>query len=110
MGTVGYMSPEQLAGREVDERTDIFAVGVMLREALTGERPARGVPSPASSRTGEPAGSLAGASPAHRTLDDLLRRSVAADPGDRPASTGALRAELIPLLRACHPPPPASLR
>jgi eukaryotic-like serine/threonine-protein kinase len=101
MGTVGYMSPEQLAGREVDERTDIYAVGVMLREALTGERPARGVPSLPLSRTAEREGSLAGASPAHRALDDLLRRSVAADPGDRPASAGALRAALIPLLRAC---------
>ena len=39
LGTLGYMSPEQLSGSECDERTDLFAVGVMAFEALTGVRP-----------------------------------------------------------------------
>ena len=42
MGTLGYMSPEQLLGQHVDERSDIFAVGVMLVEVLTGSRPFAG--------------------------------------------------------------------
>jgi tRNA A-37 threonylcarbamoyl transferase component Bud32 len=42
IGTIGYMAPEQLAGRSIDQRVDVFAAGVMTWEALVGERPFRG--------------------------------------------------------------------
>src|SRR5215468_4071276 len=38
MGTVGYMSPEQIRGQEVDHRSDFFAFGAILYELLSGER------------------------------------------------------------------------
>src|SRR5450432_1064839 len=42
MGTVGYMSPEQVRGQDVDSRSDIFSFGVVLHELLTGKRAFQG--------------------------------------------------------------------
>lgn len=99
MGTFGYMSPEQLLGAPLDTRADLFSVGVMIVEALTGSRPFRGETYNDVLRAiaGEPyhlPSTLAEMS----ALDALLQRCLAKEPSDRPASAAALLQELVPAL------------
>jgi serine/threonine-protein kinase len=101
-GKVSYMAPEQTRGDAVDRRADLFAVGVMLWEAVTGRRLWLGksdvavlherltvpVPRPSAVKPGVP--------PA---LERLVMRAMASSPGDRHPTADAMRAELESFMR-----------
>ena len=103
VGTFGYMSPEQLTGEEVDERSDIFSIGVMIVEALTGRRPFFGR-TQAELLTAMLHGSyhLEGESKEVKALDAILQRCLAKNPAQRFASVTDLQQRLIPAIRNCR--------
>jgi len=93
VGTLDYVAPEQIEGRPVDARTDVYALGGVLFHALTGRAPYSGagdaeklwahlhgsIPSACALRPGLPG-----------ALDAVLARALAKDPAARYASAGAL--------------------
>ncbi len=97
VGTVPYMSPEQVEGRTVDARSDIFSFGVVLYEMVTGRRPfaddsrvllmaaivEREPPAPSTLQSLVPPG-----------LDRLIARCLAKDPEDRWQDARDVAAEL----------------
>jgi eukaryotic-like serine/threonine-protein kinase len=108
MGTFNYMSPEQVTGEEVDERSDIFSLGVMVVEALTGRRPFLGrTPAELIAAILSAPFHLRGESPGVRQLDEVLRRCLAKDRRERYGSAAALRQELIPAIEQCPALAPA---
>jgi len=116
MGTVAYLSPEQVVTGRADARSDVYAAGVLLYEMLTGEPPYRGetaisvayrhvnsdVPAPSE---------VAGDVPPE--LDRLVQRATRRDPDGRPADAAQLLAELrrlaelLEVPRVAVPTPPA---
>ncbi|HEX6184547.1 MAG TPA: protein kinase [Pyrinomonadaceae bacterium] len=110
MGTFGYMPPEQLAGGEVDERSDLFSVGVMCAEALTGERPFSGrTPIELLHSMEREDFRLPGDAPGVRRLEEVLRRSLSRERERRHASAEEMRDELLEALRACPALPDAAV-
>jgi hypothetical protein len=108
LGTLAYMSPEQVMGEEVDERGDIFSLGVMVVEALTGARPFVGRTSAElmASIVGSPF-RLAGEVGEIEQLDCVLQKCLAKDRAQRFVSVAAMRQELIPAMERCPPFPAA---
>ena len=99
-GTIGYMAPEQIEGRPADARSDVFGLGVVIFEMITGERPFKGetawatmnatmnspAPDVARLRAGIPAG-----------LVTIVSRALARDPAARYPTARELAADLSAL-------------
>ncbi len=86
VGTLSYMAPEQLQGREVDARSDIFSLGVVLFEMLTGKTPFRGEHEAAMlySILNEAPERLSNHLPdVQPELDEIVSRALEKDPDDR---------------------------
>jgi len=102
MGTVSYMSPEQARGQKVDHRTDIFSLGVVMYEMMTGRRPFDGETASdviAAILRGEPLplSHLRPNSPPE--LERMINRMLAKDREARYQVVAELRAELRRLRR-----------
>jgi formylglycine-generating enzyme required for sulfatase activity/dienelactone hydrolase len=97
VGTMPYMSPEQLSGRTVGPASDLFSLGVMLYEMATGRRPFRGTSGPTLissilTDTPQPVHELRPALPGE--LGELIGQCLEKDPSDRPSGAEKLRGDL----------------
>jgi serine/threonine-protein kinase len=87
-GTPAYMAPEQLAGKEVSVKSDIYSLGLVLYEMYTGKRADRARP---ESVPTSPSAIVQDLDPA---LERVILRCLQADPRQRPASAVAVAAAL----------------
>ncbi|MCE9532219.1 MAG: serine/threonine protein kinase [Planctomycetes bacterium] len=115
IGTPSYMSPEQAAGMEVDQRTDLFSLGVVLFELVTGRLPFTGPHTIAvlKALSFDPHPSISGINPqVSPGLINLVDRLLAKKPEDRPNSAAEVvqaaprLAATRSLRRVARNPPP----
>ena len=103
VGTAAYMPPEQALGKPLDARSDLYSLGAMIYEMVTGQPPFRGddllsviaqhvnaIPDPPSKKVG-------GIAPA---LDALILKLLAKNPAERPDDAASVRRTLEPMLVA----------
>ncbi len=106
-GTVAYMSPEQTRGEEVDARSDLWSLGAVLYEMLTGRRPFRGSDDRVlihGIRHEEPEPVEALRPEVPDELGAWVRRCLAKEPAERPPDAESLLRALHPLRGDVGPP------
>jgi len=98
-GTPAYMSPEQIVGNDLDQRTDVYSVGVVVYEMVTGQNPFRGEHDTSASilykqvhETPAPPQSIVPSLPP--SVDTVLLKALAKAPEERYQSAGKFAAEL----------------
>jgi serine/threonine protein kinase len=106
-GKLMYMSPEQAWGKPIDHRSDVFALGIVLYELVTDQRPFLGstdmsVLDRVRKGTVAPPSSLHSEIPA--SLEKAVMKALEKEPGDRQKGAGALHQELETILQASDPP------
>src|SRR5215471_15600555 len=103
MGAFGYIAPEVFTGGPVDERADIFAIGVMVVETFVGARPFEGgTQHEILSGLLHSDYHLPGESIEIRALDAVVQRCLAKDPRDRYGSATEAARDLVPALARCE--------
>lgn len=108
VGTMQYMSPEQIEGKEADARSDIFAFGAVLYEMVTGKRAFDGksqisVVSAILEKEPEPIRAIQPAAPP--ALDRVIRTCLAKDPEERFQTAHDLKLELLWIKEGLATPP-----
>ncbi|UCC52352.1 MAG: serine/threonine protein kinase [Anaerolineaceae bacterium] len=98
MGTPQYMSPEQLEGEEVDSRSDIYSLGVVLFEMLSGSRPYKGKSTARiiMMQLSAPIPSIVDANPRLAPgLEAVIQKALAKEPNERYATAGEMTEALM---------------
>lgn len=100
LGTPGYMAPEQILAKPIDARTDLYALGAMLFEMLSGKPPfdASG-PAEMLARALSERPPALGGSPAVVAIDRVVQRALARNPDDRHPDAASMAQELRTALR-----------